>query len=220
MNLELHIWRAVLTTICVAISFSANCSNPWMEDYTYLGSYGISNGACEVYGFADHEGYGVCIELPEASDPHNQFILVRDFELSDFVSSLTQLQNKFEKWIAVAKENNITDYTKKVDINCIDVYGLTTPDSNEGSGLWNCKYFKDLSLFYVLENGHTYIKFNFWGLCEEGEAEGKKCFFRLNFNSAEGIRELIEIIKPENVKSKLGLSGRSQQKRNYDSLFN
>lgn len=100
------------------------------------------------------------------------------------------------------------------------MYGLTTPDSTKGAGLWNCGYDKSLSNFYVDEGGGSSIKLSFWGQCEEGDAAGKNAFFNLSFNSCKGLTELIGIVNPQNVRNKLGLKSDDSRKRNYDSLFN
>lgn len=108
--MRLQISKLVAAIICFVATIPCFGSNPWMEDYTYIGSYNPGFGYCEVYGVADDEGYGVCIEIPDGLDSRNKFILIRDYGLTQFVSALLQVQNKYTKWNAVAKQNNVSEY--------------------------------------------------------------------------------------------------------------
>lgn len=199
------------------------CSNPWMSDYVFIGTYsGPYSGAdpLEIYGILDQDGeYGVAIELYQSitADEHTKFILIKDFELTSFLNTLKNFRDKSAKWTSVALENNVKDYYKKYDIECIDVYGLTTPDSTEGAGLWNSEFRN--SSFFVSTTGMFMYELSFWGTCESGDAFGKNTFFELQFYNLNQINELINILNPSYVENKLGI-GKGNKNNNYDSLFN
>ncbi len=179
--MKLGIFRLHATILAIVVSLTCFSNNPWMEDYTFLGSYNSFGENCEVYGAADNEGYGVCIELLDFLDKHNKFILIRDKELPDFINTLLQLKDKYAKWASVAKQNNVSDYYKELNVDGINLYALTTPESKLGAGLWKCRYEKGQSLFVVTKTGSSAVFLLFMGDCEEGEAKGITKRFRLDF---------------------------------------
>lgn len=205
---------------------TAACANPWMSDYTLIGSYpGAYNGAdpLEVYGILDQNGeYGIAIELSPIlnNDKNNKFLLVRDFELPSFLTALKTVRDKSREWTKIAKENNVRDYSKLYDIDCIDLHGLTTPGFNKGAGLWNCKI-QNICTHFFITYGNFIYKISFFGTGESGDAKRKEDFFDLEFHNLNQLDKLINIIEPTNVKSQLGLgnSTHSTPSTNYDSLF-
>lgn len=205
----------------------SNSANPWMSDYILIGTYPGAHTLAdpiEVYGILDKNGeYGVAIELHPlfGKEEKTKFILLKDFELPSFLNILKKVRDKSREWTTIARENNVSDYSKQYDINCDDVYGLTTPDSEHGAGLWKCEKWDIGTKFFVATGDNYMYTISFWGEGESGDAKGKNDFFDLTFHKLNQMDELINILEPTNVKSKLRTGGSSSAtpKTNYDSLF-
>ncbi|MDD4211587.1 MAG: hypothetical protein PHC46_04300 [Clostridia bacterium] len=57
------------------------------------------------------------IQVHGGSQSTKAMLFVESDELKEFTQSLLQMKTKFEEWSKVAKENNVTEMSKKMDIN-------------------------------------------------------------------------------------------------------
>lgn len=142
----------------------------------------------------------------ETTDTDIRFVLEGEAKINSFISSLTNLRDKYSEWSKVAKENNVKDYSKDFDITfpIIEVAWY-------GSQWWF-----DFSVlleprFKVSKEGKCYAIF-------VGEAESSRNEYITEdyywvFASVNDFNTLINKIQPTAIEKKLS------QKKAPDELF-
>ena len=145
----------------------------------------IKNGKFSVYVFAESGDKRTPIFLSVSSD-----------KVDEFNNSLLQVRDKFKEWRQIARDNNVTDLTKEVDVKIPNVmigwYGTQ----------WYFSYRNSIkALYMILDSGKDVII-----IAKEATSSSNRYISEtiyIAFSEPEEIDELVSQLNLEKITSKL-----------------
>jgi hypothetical protein len=122
-------------------------------------------------------------------------LLLKNKEVPEFVEFLTSIKNTFLKWKQTATENKVTELDKKIEYKKLNYRSAFL------YGKWNFDYSVNLSARFKIINDKHLLIIDSDALQSSSNQFIKSDGFRLVFNSAQEIDELINGLDIEKVKA-------------------
>lgn len=94
---------------------SAAASNAQKKIDQYSSGYFEKNYDIEA-SLDKKEGFKVYIALAAESTSTEARIMLKSKDINSFITALTETKNKYMEWSKVAKENNVDDLSKEIDV--------------------------------------------------------------------------------------------------------
>lgn len=175
-----------------------------------VGTYTMAEMSWEIQASIDSRGtLDVFVGVLGERDNDKVFINISGEEnINLFISALTYCKEKYIEWSKVAKDNNVTDYSKPFDVTFpkVEIYW-------RGSE-WFSTYKKDHlnpTLFLVKKDGNS--AFITGGKAKHWDNEYIDQQWYLILTSVSDFDSLITALAPEKIKSELN------KNKNADALF-
>lgn len=196
------------------------------EDYPVVGKFtqGFydSDGKillfeCDVLGTPAEDGnFGVLIQA--STGKNKDYIGLRKDQISGFKKSLTQVQSRLSEWNNVARQNNVVDFQKDLNVDFDNVALFFGREYYQGIGVCTDAHLQ-ICTYFVDELGYPDVDISFYGEIVDGESSGENGSASLIFSRPSDMQTLIDVLDLRKLESSMESFIRKASSRDVDDLF-